>query len=76
MTKAVAHHAGPVKQNRSRLKFIGEIISELKKVTWLSRREIIYLTIMVLVVAGAAGVILGLLDYGFTRLVDGLFLGR
>ncbi len=76
MTKAVAHHTGPVKQSRSRFKFIGETISELKKVSWLSRREIIYLTILVLIVAAIAGVILGFLDYGFTRLIDGLFLGR
>ena len=55
---------------------IGEIINELKKVVWLTRQEIAYLTVLVLVVAGAAGIVLGLLDFGFTALVDKVFLGR
>jgi len=76
VTKPVAHQAGTVKRSGSRFRFIGETVSELRKVVWLSRREALYLTAMVLVVAGLAGVILGVLDYGFTRLVDGLFLGR
>jgi len=45
-------------------------------VVWLSRREALYLTGLVLIVAGIIGVILAILDYGFTRLIDGLFLGR
>jgi len=62
---------------RSRIfRAIGEIVSELKKVVWLTRREVIYLTFLVLVVAITAGLILGAFDYGFARLVDGLFLGR
>ncbi len=76
MTKAVVHQVGTVKRSGSRFRFIGETISELRKVVWLTRREALYLTAMVLVVAGVAGVILGVIDYGFTRLIDGLFLGR
>ncbi len=57
-----------------RFRFFGETISELKKVVWLTRREIIYLTILVLITAAVMGVILGVLDYGFTRLVN-VFLG-
>ena len=60
---------------RSRFRFIGEIIAELKKVTWLNRREIVYLTFLVLVVTVAVGLILGAFDYGFTRFVDKFFLG-
>lgn len=59
-----------------RIKFIDETISELKKVVWLSRREVIYLTALVLVVAIATGLILGVLDYGFSQLMDKLFLSR
>ncbi|MDD5126510.1 MAG: preprotein translocase subunit SecE [Dehalococcoidales bacterium] len=55
--------------------FIG-IVDELKKVVWLSRREVIYLTTLVLLVAGIAGLVLGALDYGFTALIDKLILGR
>ena len=60
---------------RSRFSFIGETIAELKKVVWLTRREMVYLTFMVLVVAIIVALILGAFDYGFTRLVDELFLG-
>jgi preprotein translocase subunit SecE len=60
---------------RSRFSFIGETIAELKKVVWLTRREAAYLTFMVLVVAIIVGLILGGFDYGFTNLVDRLFLG-
>jgi preprotein translocase subunit SecE len=60
---------------RRRFRFIGDIIAELKKVVWLSRREAAYLTFLVLVVTIAVGLILGAFDYGFTRLVDKFFLG-
>ena len=58
------------------LNYIGEIVNELKKVVWLSRREIAYLTGLVLLVTIIAGVVLGALDFGFTALVDKLFIGR
>jgi len=60
---------------RSRFSIFGEIIAELKKVVWLTRREATYLTFMVLIVAIIVGLILGGFDYGFTNLVDKLFLG-
>ena len=56
--------------------YIGEIINELRKVVWLTRREVAYLTLLVLIVAIAAGIFLGALDYGFTDLVDKVFLGE
>lgn len=58
-----------------RFKFIGEIIAELKKVIWLTRREAAYLTVLVLIVAVTVGLVLGIIDYGFTRLVNNIFLG-
>ena len=60
---------------RSRFSFIGEIIAELKKVVWLTRREATYLTFMVLIVAVIMALILGAFDFGFTNLVDKFFLG-
>jgi preprotein translocase subunit SecE len=53
--------------------YIGEIITELKKVVWLTRREIVYLTGLVLIVTIAAGVLLGALDFGFTQIMNALF---
>jgi len=63
------------KQSRSRFRAISEIIAELRKVVWLTRREAAYLTALVLIVAVIVGLILGVIDYGFTNLVDKLFIG-
>jgi preprotein translocase subunit SecE len=56
--------------------YIGEIVNELKKVVWLSRREIAYLTCLVLLVAITAGIVLGALDFGFSELVSKVFVGK
>ena len=61
---------------RSRFRFIGETIAELRKVVWLSRREVVYLSALVLVVSITAGFVLGAVDYGFSNLVEKIFLGR
>jgi preprotein translocase subunit SecE len=55
--------------------YIGEIITELKKVVWLTRNEIVYLTGLVLLVTVIAGVVLGLLDFSFSALVEKVFIG-
>lgn len=59
----------------SRFQFLSETIAELKKVVWLSRREATYLTVLVIIVCVAAGLLLGALDYGFTSLVNILLGG-
>jgi len=71
----MTHQTTITKRAASRFRFIGDIIAELKKVVWLTRREAIYLTTLVLIVAAAMGILLGAFDYGFTQLVDKLFLG-
>ena len=60
----------------SRFRFISDTIAELKKVVWLTRREALYLTVLVLIIAAISGVFLGLIDYGFAALVGKVFLGR
>jgi preprotein translocase subunit SecE len=50
-------------------KFVGEVYSELRRVTWPTREETTRLTIMVMAVAAAVGVFLGLVDIGFSRLI-------
>ncbi len=69
------HYTATAKQRRPRFKFIRDIIAELKKVVWLSRREAAYLTALVLIVALAVGLALGAVDYGFSGLVNTFFLG-
>ncbi len=55
--------------------YVGEIINELKKVVWLTKREAAYLTGLVLVITVIAGIFLGALDFGFTELVNRVFVG-
>jgi preprotein translocase subunit SecE len=55
--------------------FIAETIAELKKVTWLSWNESLRLTALVLGISIVVGLILGGLDYGFSTLINKLFLG-
>ena len=64
------------KSSGTKINFFSDTISELKKVTWLERREVVYLSSLVLLVTVVVGVFLALVDFGFTRLIQGVFLGR
>jgi len=55
--------------------YFGEIVAELKKVVWLTRREVAYLTGLVIVVTIVTGIILGGIDFGFTQLIGKVFIG-
>ena len=71
-----ANQASPTaKPKNAIVRFFSDTIAEMKKVTWLSRREIIYLTGLVLVVSIGAGIILGGIDFGFTKLIEKVLLG-
>ena len=72
----MTQRSATAKRSGSRFRFLSDTIAELKKVVWLTRREIAYLTAMVLIVAIIVGIILGIFDYGFTKLVDDIFIGR
>jgi preprotein translocase SecE subunit len=72
----MTHHTTTRRSGLKLFNYIGEIINELKKVVWLTRREAAYLTVLVLIVAISAGIFLGALDYGFTDLIDKIFLGK
>ena len=68
----MTHHTA---KKSPRFRFIRETIAELKKVTWLTRREVVYLTFLVLIVALVTGLVLGVVDLGFKTLVEEFFLG-
>jgi preprotein translocase SecE subunit len=72
----VASQAG-ARERRSgfRFRLFGDIIGELRKVVWLSRREAAYLTGLVIIVSVGVGLLLAGLDLGFTRLIDKVFIG-
>ena len=66
----MASNVADAKQARNRFKLFYEIIAELKKVVWLSRREALYLSMLVILLAVVIGIILGAFDYGFSRLAQ------
>jgi preprotein translocase subunit SecE len=53
---------------------MADISSELRKVTWPTRDETVYLTTVVIVVAVMVGVLLGSIDLFFNWLIDRLLL--
>lgn len=69
--------AGQVAQPRRlfRIRFLSEVISELRKVVWPTREESTRLTVMVIVVSVSVGLALGLIDIGFSELVRRVFVG-
>ena len=65
----------PSREKRGRFAFLRphwavEIISELRKVTWPTREETWYLTVVVLVVAGVIGLFLGGVDMFFNWAIN------
>ncbi len=64
------------REKRSIAKYAGDIVGELRKVVWPTRQEAINLSLLVVIVSVAMGLLLGLLDYGFTQLVQKVFFGR
>ncbi len=64
-----------IKRKKSRFAFVGDTISELRKVVWPTRQETLRLTIMVLIVCITIGLLLGAIDYGFAELVSKGLLG-
>lgn len=63
------------KSGPSARRFFGDITGELKKVTWLSKREVAYLTGVVIIMTVIAGAALGALDLGFANLISRILGG-
>ena len=49
--------------------FIQQVIDELKKVTWPNQKEVIRLTIVVVLVSLLVGFFIGALDFIFTKVI-------
>lgn len=64
--KAVA----PARAENQLIRLLRDIRSELKKVVWPSREAVIQLTILVVVVSAAVGMILGVVDFAFKALFE------
>jgi preprotein translocase subunit SecE len=55
-------------RGRGFIEFIREIRSELRKVVWPTRQELINLTSVVLAMSAAMAAVLGTIDFGFSQL--------
>ena len=55
-------------------KWFEETVSELRKVTWPTRDETVYLATVVIIVALVVGAALGIIDIFFNWLIDKLLL--
>ena len=60
------------KEKKKRGRFFKETFSELKKVTWPTRKEMINYTLVVLAFMLVMGVVIGLLDGGAAWLVSAI----
>ncbi len=53
-----------------RPRWVVDIVSELRKVTWPTRQETAHLTVVVIVVSILFGIVLGAADLGFSWLIE------
>ncbi len=56
-------------------RMFGDVVSELRRVTWPTRQETMRLSLMVIAVSATIGAFLGIIDIGFGRLLSAI-LGR
>jgi preprotein translocase subunit SecE len=50
--------------------FFGEVKTELSKVVWPKRTEVVRLTLTIIIISVVVGAYVGALDFGFTKLLE------
>ena len=48
-------------------KFIGEVLTEMKKVSWSTRRELVDSTLIVILSSFLLGIFVGVIDFAFSK---------
>ena len=48
-------------------KFIGEVLAEMKKVSWTTRRELVDSTLIVIFSSFLLGLFVGVIDFAFSK---------
>jgi preprotein translocase subunit SecE len=48
-------------------KFIGEVMAEMKKVSWTTRRELVDSTLIVILSSFILGIFVGIIDFAFSK---------
>ncbi|HJM89482.1 MAG TPA: preprotein translocase subunit SecE [Dehalococcoidia bacterium] len=72
-TPAVTEGSG-ARGSLLRPRWLLDIISELRKVTWPTRQETAHLTLVVIIVSILFGIVLGSADLGFSWLIENTIL--
>lgn len=67
-TKPVKSDGAP--RRRFQFKFAGEVLSELRKVTWPTWPQVRDLSMVVIAVSVAVGAILGGIDFLFSKIIE------
>ena len=67
---AARRMSGQVARRAFNVRMFGEVVGELRRVTWPTREETLRLTVIVIAVSVAIGAFLGLVDIGFSRLMS------
>ena len=49
------------------LKFTGEVLAEMKKVSWTTRRELVDSTLIVILSSFLLGIFVGVIDFAFSK---------
>jgi len=57
------------------INFLKEVRLEISKVIWPKKKEVVKLTVTVLLISLIVAAYLGLLDFGFTKMIEGLIAG-
>ncbi|PIQ88383.1 MAG: preprotein translocase subunit SecE [Candidatus Omnitrophica bacterium CG11_big_fil_rev_8_21_14_0_20_42_13] len=55
-------------------KFVAEVRTELTKVSWSSRQELLSATFLVITITGLLSVFIGLIDFSFSRILRWLIV--
>ena len=69
MAKIEKSKSSAKRQHNRIQRYIRETVGELRKVNWPTRQEATNLTIIVLIVTFSMSIVLGLLDFIYTRLI-------
>lgn len=76
--RAIVSTSGPVdtpgRGGFLRPRWLIDIVSELRKVTWPTRQETAHLTLVVIVISILFGILLGTADLGFNWLIENTIL--
>lgn len=62
------------REGKRRFQSIRNVVAELGKVSWPTKEEAARLTVIVLIITVVVAIILGVIDYSFSKFVEGVLM--